>query len=458
MYDARKKRITLASEVSRGGEAVICEVKSAQGMLAKVYHNRPSLEYADKLEFMVNNPPADPTASLKHTSIAWPRELLYDTQRQVVGFTMPRVLGAHPILDFYNIKRRAKTAPGFNWRYLHITAQNLASAISAVHEKGYVVGDINESNIMVATTALITLIDTDSFQVRTAKGVHKCLVGKGEYTPPELQELKYADVVRAKEHDYFGLAVIIFQLLMAGWHPFRSTWRGRGDPPSLPVKIKLGLYPYGRNPMREIAPAQALTNLHPAIVDLFQRCFEDGHLRPDQRPNANEWQRVLGKAVLALRECPNKHIYSDHDQRGQCPLCTSGSTAHAQPGMVSGQQTSLAPAPQATMQCPNPACKYENKIHEIYCQRCLSPLQGEINCPMPNCGKKMPRGAPYCPWCGGSISKGVVRCPRRRCHFANQIGTIYCLRCAEQLVPNEPCPICRKPKPRGASFCPHGGH
>ena len=57
----------------------------------------------------------------------------------------------------------------------------------ALHERGYVVGDVNESNILVNRGALVTLIDTDSFQVRSAEQVYRCRVGKPEYTPPELQ-------------------------------------------------------------------------------------------------------------------------------------------------------------------------------------------------------------------------------------------------------------------------------
>ena len=37
---------------------------------------------------------------------------------------------------------------------------------SGSHVRGYVVGDVNESNILVTPTALVTLgMDTDSFQV-----------------------------------------------------------------------------------------------------------------------------------------------------------------------------------------------------------------------------------------------------------------------------------------------------
>ncbi len=455
-YARTGRPVELGEELSRGGEAVIYRVKNAQEVLAKIYQPGKG-PGADKLEYMVANPPANPTVAQGHRSIAWPSDLLYDAQRLLVGFTMPRAPDSVPILHVSSPKMRRQTFPGFSWKYLHGTARNLASAVDAVHAGSYVIGDINESNIMVSNTALVTLIDTDSFQVRTPKGVHRCLVGKPEYTAPELQAIKsYAEVVRTREHDEFGLAVIIFQLLMEGRHPFQSRWLPRGDPPSQSEKISRGLYPYARNPAPEIAPAPGtppLTNLHPAVAELFQRCFEEGSGNPALRPSAGEWKRALDTAMQTLRECANGHVYADYDQRGRCPWCASAAAVQRHSGSTGlrGLQTALPPASPATAICAG--CRHVNGTNDIYCRRCLRPLRGEVSCAF--CLASMPRGAPYCPSCGVHVASGVAPCPR--CGRRNQPGTIYCQRCARQLVRNEPCPFCRKPKPRGAPFCPRCG-
>ena len=105
------------------------------------------------------------------------------------------------------------------------------------------VGDLNESNVLVTENARISLIDIDSFQVRipTAGNVvtYRSLVGKPEYTPPELQGVNFRSVDRSYEHDRFALGVLIFQLLMEGNHPFSVRWQGRGDP-------RLWSEPFGR--------------------------------------------------------------------------------------------------------------------------------------------------------------------------------------------------------------------
>lgn len=69
------------------------------------------------------------------------------------------------------------------------TGYNLAATVSAVHAGGYVVGDLNYTNVLVSGDALVTLIDTDSFQVPDPdqKMVYRCTVYTPEFTPPELQ-------------------------------------------------------------------------------------------------------------------------------------------------------------------------------------------------------------------------------------------------------------------------------
>ena len=124
---------------------------------------------------------------------------------------------------------------------------DLAAAVGALHLRGYVIGDVNESNILVTESALVTLVDTDSFQVRDPQTglVYRCPVGTPQFTPPELQNKTFAHVDRMPEHDAFGLAVLIFQLLMEGAHPYAGRYTGPGDPPPYEVRISLGHFPHG---------------------------------------------------------------------------------------------------------------------------------------------------------------------------------------------------------------------
>ena len=346
VIDSSRRPITLGQEISRGGEGVIYGVPAQPGLVAKIYTN-PAEHPEAKLAWMKANPPQDPSQTSGHSAIAWPLELLYTPTGTFTGFLMPYVKNTTPLLGVFNPRLRAGTLPGFDWRYLHRAARNLALALSALHARDYVVGDLNESNILVTPSALVTLIDTDSFQVRARKVaplVYYCPVGRPEYTPPELQGKPFHGVLRRPEHDRFGLGVLIFQLLMDGSHPFRAQYLSAGDPPGIEDRIARGWFPYAPKPAGPVAPppnAPSLDVLSPDVVALVQRCFVNGQRKPEARPSPKEWSLVLAEAEHALNKCPNGHYVSGHLKT--CPTCgaavTSFGVRRARPSAIGSSQT-----------------------------------------------------------------------------------------------------------------------
>lgn len=319
--------LDVTSTLGHGGEARIYAVPQNENLVAKLYH-KPTKAHTDKLIAMLANPPENPTAGKEHISIAWPIDLLrtVDKKGSVIGFLMPRVQEMHSMLDFYNPKTRRQKCPFFNYLYLHRTARNLAAAVGALHARGYCVGDVNESNILVGNTALVTLVDTDSFQVPNPDNgvVYRCPVGKSEFTPPELQGKNFAQLERKAEHDLFGLAVLIFQLLMEGTHPFSGIFQGTGDPPPYEARIAAGHFAYSRGRSVPYIPspiAPPFEILHPTLQQLFVRCFEKGHKNPEMRPNAQTWQAALKEVETALITCSTneRHLYGNH--LNACPWC-----------------------------------------------------------------------------------------------------------------------------------------
>ena len=354
---------------------------------------------------------------------------------------MAYVANAVPLLLVFNPRQRAKTLPSFNRRYLHRTARNLAAALGALHESDYVVGDLNESNVMVTPSALVTLIDTDSFQVRRRVGakpvLHPCPVGKAEYTPPELQGRTFSEVPRQPEHDRFGLAVLIFQLLMEGNHPFRAQWLGAGDPPPVEDRIRDGQWPYTRKPGMPLAPprnAPALDTLHPDLVALVRRCFVDGHTRPSARPTPEEWEAALSTAEKALVTCKRGlHLYSKHLPR--CPEC------EALDVVARAQAAATIPPPSGATQ-PNAAAKPVAPPPSA-----PLPISDRLQRLMKQLSISLSNTAPAAP--------AVMVC--RNCQQPNPTGEIYCQRCAARLGGVQPCPHCQRRVPANAKFCPRCG-
>jgi DNA-binding helix-hairpin-helix protein with protein kinase domain len=311
--------------IARGGEAGLYAVAGTDALIAKLYH-RPTPDRATKLTAMLANPPTDPMAARGHPSIAWPIDRLFSVEDTplFVGYLMPRVNETRAVFSFYNPRTRRKNCPLFHYRYLIRTARNLAAAFRALHERGYVVGDVNESNVLVSETALVTVVDTDSFQVTADGIVYRCPVGKQEYTPPELQGVRFREVDRKPEHDNFGLAVIVFLLLMEGTHPFAGRYTQVGEVPTLAERIAQGHFPYStlrRGPYEPMASAPPIGLLHPEVRNLVRQCFEVGHTHPAQRPTAADWQNALDHAENALTNCKINPQHVFRTGFGACPWC-----------------------------------------------------------------------------------------------------------------------------------------
>ncbi len=349
--DSSRRPISLGEVIGRGGEATIYKVQGQPGVLAKIYENRPHSEYARKLLWMRDHPPNDPTASQQHASLAWPLDLLFSPSGQLAGYLMPYIERAVTLLDVFNPRQRTQVLPEFNRRYLHRAARNLAAAMGALHARGYVVGDINESNILVTPRALVTMIDTDSFQVReparSGPIVYTCPVARLEYTPPELQGKKPKNTERSPEQDAFGLGVLIYQMLMEGNHPFRAQWLGQGEPPPIEERIRRGCFPYRNPPICPVAPppnTPGLDLLHPAVSGLFLRCFIEGHRSPHRRPDPGQWEQAISEAESALILCRNGHYYSNH--LSDCPVCNPRSPGQQVPlPAISSRRIARKPGP-----------------------------------------------------------------------------------------------------------------
>jgi serine/threonine protein kinase len=317
--------------LGEGGEGVIYRLDDKSDFAAKIYHlDRMNDERVGKLKAMLANAPADPMRDpkreKKHASIAWPVELVMslDGNQDTIGFLMPLIRHARPISDYYDVETRHAQFPLFSYDSLCRTARNLASAVRALHRSDYVIGDVNESNILVTNDALVTLVDTDSFQVTDPIGgrVYRCPVGREMFTPPELHGKNFAEIDRAPVHDLFGIAVLFFQLLMEGQYPFAGVLRAGGNPPDHAEWLIRGYFPYGGHPLVAPPPgALSFETLHPSLQKLFRQCFVDGHTNPQRRPDSHTWYQALKQSEEALTTCArnSQHYYFKHCTH--CPWC-----------------------------------------------------------------------------------------------------------------------------------------
>jgi DNA-binding helix-hairpin-helix protein with protein kinase domain len=324
--EGRGTEITLDGPLlGRGGEASVYALPGHTDLAAKIYHN-PTEEQAGKLAAMLAAPPVAPPERGQHVTIAWPTGRLLEPgdEGRVVGYLMPRIDNAHLIWEFYNPGVRREICSQFHYGSLLRTARNLAAVVRTLHECGYVLGDLNESNVLITPQALVTLIDVDSFQVPGRDRLYRCRVGRPDYTPPELQGASFADVDRLPQHDAFALAVLIFQLLMQGIHPFAGTCAAEGELDSIAARIAAGAWPYAWTQTGLVQPSPHAPPWHvlpPSVQDAMRRCFEDAHTEPDLRPTAAQWQHALEEAEHELAACASNGQHVHHRKLDDCPWC-----------------------------------------------------------------------------------------------------------------------------------------
>ena len=335
VWSRRTGHIALRSEdiVGAGAEGTVYRLPSFSNLVAKIYgRDRIDDERSRKLQVMIGYPPRTRDDRTGHVYVAWPGDTVHDTEQgPVVGFLMPEVDKGNTLVQYFNPRQRRLRAGHVNYANLCSVAKSLSVALDQLNGAGYVVGDINESNAFVTDDQQVTLIDADSFQVTDNQTgvVFPCKVGKPEYTAPEIQGQDFDNVTRHINHDRFALAVIIYQLLMEGMHPFSGVYTGAGEPLHVEDNITRGhfLHASGVNfliPLQPRPGSLPWESLPENIRALFQRCFVDGHSDPSARPWAREWAEVLDVALNSMVQCSDNrsHWYFNLATGGSVSECT----------------------------------------------------------------------------------------------------------------------------------------
>jgi len=305
--------IVLEEQIGSGGEGSVHPVVQRPGILAKMFR-RPDGTRLEKLSVMLS------ISRRQLPFCAWPFDVVRDATGQVVGFLMEQVADGVEVHQVYGPGSRMSVFPEWDWRHLVSAATNLARAVASVHVQAVVIGDINQSSVMVKADTTVKLIDCDSFQVEASGKCFPCTVAVPTYTPPELQEQPLQSVKRTPDHDAFGLAVMVFQLLFMGRHPFAG--RGPGDM-TMERAVKERHFYFSRlRPEPGFTPppyALSLADVGPRVTALFERAF-----RPEpagaRRPTAAEWVQALEELRHEVVRCGV--VSSHYHRRGQqCPWC-----------------------------------------------------------------------------------------------------------------------------------------
>lgn len=309
------RRLHLGRVLGKGGEGTIYHVEDDNKIAVKIYTDGKGPGRQPKLSAMI----AD-RLNERSPFVAFPIETV-SANGAFVGFTMRKAFDARLMHQLCSPGDRKAVFPDANFRFLIRVAANFARAMVNINSLGVVVGDINESGVMVDQKGLITVIDSDSFQYSRGGNVFRCLVGKREYTSPELQNRSLEIVDRTINHDAFGIAVIIFEILFMGRHPFS----GIGVDPEISKAIQGGQFAYSerqsRLQMKPPPSAPMLADVPRDVAAAFELAFELPTSASRVRPTAQEWVPLLETMEKGIIGCNanSAHYYSGAAQG--CPWC-----------------------------------------------------------------------------------------------------------------------------------------
>ncbi|MGZ8908102.1 MAG: protein kinase domain-containing protein [Methylobacter sp.] len=327
LFNESGKRIPLGQKLGSGGEGEVFEVPAVgNDFAAKIYHKSLPPEKQAKLRAMIQ----ESDEGLRNIA-AWPLATLHQhANGPVQGFIMPKLVDYKPIHELYGPAHRKQFFPQADWAFLINAARNVAAAFETIHGHGHVVGDINQGNIFVAANSIVKFIDCDSFQITVAGKHYLCEVGVGHFIPPELQGRSFHGIHRTKNHDNFGLAILLFHLLMMGRHPFAGIYSGHGEMP-IEKAIQEFRFAYGQNAKNKgMSPPPntlPLSILPYTLSALFEGAFSELGIKADARPSAKMWLQSLDSLKGQLRTCRQETMHKYFGELGNCPWCALESRA-----------------------------------------------------------------------------------------------------------------------------------
>ena len=340
--DGHTTKYELDGEIKSGGEGVVYSIKGKPNSVAKLYKHERIVDFEsrerakDKILAMLDmdfNPYLN-----NRLIVAWPEDALFDSAHVFQGFVMPKIQNMKSLIWASRPSDRNALWPnGYRWHYSVAIAFNLALTIEHLHKAGIIVGDLNINNILIDAKGDVTLIDADSFNIRSKTGqIYKCIVGFPEVLPPELQgkDLTEPTHTFSEKTDTFSLAIHIFSLICNNCHPFGclnyNVAHGSSSSPKLMDNILKGYCPYVTGAKGKTVDDALDMDVFPSeLRSLFDRTFHyDASTAVKQstianRPSAEEWRIALGNLYQSGVESCQKnplHEYPKNYTKG-CPWC-----------------------------------------------------------------------------------------------------------------------------------------
>ena len=280
--------------IARGGEGDIYTIENDNAHCCKIFKRPLNAEQEARLADTIET--FRRLRSVRHEISAFicpPEEIVYDREDKPVGYIMKLVEGGKPLSYFaeYDIN----FMEGYCREDQLLLCEQTAYVVGLLHTSDIVIGDLDESNIIVKDNGAVVFVDLNGvgFGSYAAQGFHSAMV-----SPEHIAGGK--DYILTKADDLWALQTIIFRLLLPSFEPY--NYRNCKDDEE---DITEGNY-FWTDERRIVTPAAAaLYNSLPLRLKVyFADCFhrEGEYFDASKRPDAFTVMRMLHKCREDIRK------------------------------------------------------------------------------------------------------------------------------------------------------------
>lgn len=295
-------------ELAAGGEGIVYECPVNKDYLIKIY--KPSTRQ-DKAKMQIIHERIKAMCQIEAlkscNAFAWPISPVYADayQREFIGFVMRKCSGKS-LATMRSASQVQNLFPHWDRKSLAMAALDFVKKVQMLAKNGIIINDFNPSNFLLDKDCRVYFIDCDSYQIAGPNGkVHTTGTYYASHVAPELLNNKNALLQpRNIHHVQFGAALIVFNILMYGLHPYSyhdpNHKSACADPES---NLRKGRCPLGIGSGCLLPVGNWYTLWSWLIHDLksaFIATFQAGHNEPTKRTGLNTLITVLEKQILTM--------------------------------------------------------------------------------------------------------------------------------------------------------------
>lgn len=204
----QRKPIKLINSVATGGEGAIFTT-DIPNVVAKIYKlEKIDKSKHEKLKLML-------TKSIDCKGVCFPLAVIYNSKNEFVGYLMNKAQG-NTLRKCFFLPSRNKYFPNWKKQDAVQLCVTILEKIKYLHDRNIILGDINESNILVVSPMEVYFVDTDSYQLEG----FPCPVGTPYFTAPENQGKDFKKFLRSLGNENFAVATLLFMIMLPGKSPY----------------------------------------------------------------------------------------------------------------------------------------------------------------------------------------------------------------------------------------------